>query len=500
MKNIIEFIEDRNLLNDQGLSIAQKTALKSVYGLPLNAEELETFKQITGLTQYQEGKEWEEASFILGRRSGKSDKIASNIALYEACAREHQLSVGQAGVVMVVASEKKRQAKIVFQYIEGKLKKSPVLRKMIKNITAECITLTNGVEIQVYPCSIGKVRGISLIAFIGDECAHWKIEGKDVDVDVLDSARPGLDFDYSKMIKISTPYMMRGEIWLDYKQFYGKANDDVLVFQGDTLLFNPTYSEKKLKRLKKRKPLTYRTEHEAFFRTDLSAMYDPAMIDKAVNPDRPLEIPHKEGADYRCFADVAGGGGKDSYSIAIGHLENERVIIDVVRSRAPKFNPDEVTAQYCELLKEYGISSVTGDKFSGDWSLNSFAKHDISYERSEKTKSELYLEAESPFNTEIVDLPNKELLITQLKNLIRKSRSGGKDSVDTDSGQPEDEANVIAGVIWLLGEGKGQGGAFGVPNTGLSEMYPDRDDRGWEERIDDWNKNSKIEPGWRSDE
>jgi len=448
--NIVQFIEDKNFLNDQTLSIAQRTALKAVYGLSLTGEEYKIFIKITGLKDYPLGREWEEASFILGRRSGKSDKIASNIALYEACVREHKLSVGQVGVVMVVASEKKRQAKIVYKYIQDKLKRSPILRKMINNITLECISLTNGVEIQVYPCSIGRVRGVSLITFIGDECAHWKVEGKDVDVDVLDSARPGLDFDYSKMIKISTPYMMKGEIWQDYKQFYGKPNDDVLVFKGDTKLFNPTYSDRKLKRLKKRKPLTYRTEHEAFFRTDLSSMYDSLMIDRAVNYDRPLELTPDEGVEYKCFVDVAGGGGKDSYSLAIAHLENEKVIVDLVRCRAPKFNPDEVTAQYCELLENYWIDFVVGDKFSGDWASNSFAKHGIKYERSEKTKSELYLEGESPFNTERVDIPDKELAITQLKNLIRKTRSGGKDSVDTDSGQPEDEANVIAGVIYLL--------------------------------------------------
>jgi len=474
--NIIEFIESPKMLDDKSLSLAQRTALKSVYGLPLTYNELQIFKQITGLTRYRAGREWDEASFILGRRSGKSDQIASSIALYEACCRKHKLTVGQTGVVMIVASEKKRQAKIVFKYIEGKLKRSPILRKMITNITQEIITLRNNVEIQVYPCSIGKVRGVSLICFIGDECAHWKVEGRDVDVDVLDSVRPGLDFDYSKLVKISTPYMQRGEIYQDYKDFYGKANEDVIVFQGDTLLFNPTYSEKKLAKLKKRKPLTYRTEHEAFFRTDLSAMYDPAMIDKAINPDRPLEIPVVKGIEYQAFVDVAGGGGKDSYSLAIGHLENEKVIVDLVRSRAPKFNPDEVTSQYCDLVKVYKISKVYGDKFSGDWASNSWAKHDINYERSEKTKSELYLEAESPFNTERVDLPGKELPITQLKNLIRKTRSGGKDSVDTDSNQPEDEANVIAGVIWLLTGGEESGGAFAVPDVGLSEIFSEGDE------------------------
>jgi len=448
--DIIKFIEDPELLNDKSLSLPQKVSLKAVYGLELDEAEKAIFREITGLKRYTPGKERSEASFILGRRSGKSDKIASNIALYEACSRKHKLSVGQTGVVMVCASEKRRQARIVYDYCLAKLRHSKVLRKMISNVTAEEILLTNNIAIQIFPANLGKIRGVALVAFIGDETAFWKSEGVNIDVDVLDAARPGLDFEYSKMIKISTPYMMKGEIYQDYKQFYGKPNDDVLVFQGDTKLFNPTYSDRKLKRMKKRKPLLYQQEHLAFFRTDISSMYDPFIIDKAINYDRPLELSNREDVEYRCFVDVAGGGGKDSFAIAIGHLEDERIIVDVVRSRHPKFNPDEVTAQYCELLKQYGISEVIGDKFSGDYGSNSFAKHYIDYEKSKKTKSELYLEAESPFNTERVDLPNKELALNQLKNLVRKTRSGGKDSVDTDTGQPEDEANVIAGVIYIL--------------------------------------------------
>lgn len=455
--DIIEFIESPDFINDQALSVAQRMALKSIYGLPLTDEEHKVFLQTTGLTEYPEGHEWEEVSFIWPRRVGKSDKMASNIALYEACARKHKLSVGQIGVVMVIAPEVKRQAKIVYRYIKAKLKASLVLRKMIESITQTCITLTNGVEIQVYPCSIGKVRGESLICLVADEVAHWKVEGVDVDVDVLDSARPGLDFPHSKMVKISTPYMMKGEIWQDYKQFYGKVNDDVLVFQGDTETIFPAYYErerKKLEREKKRNPLTFETERLARFRSDLSAMYDSFIIDKAIDFDRPLELPYREGVNYKCFVDVAGGGGRDSYALAIGHLEEERVIIDIVRSRPPKFNPDDVTRQCCELLKSYKIKFVVGDKFSGDWASNSFAKYGIRYERSPKTKSELYLEAESLFNTERVSIPNKGVLLTQLKNLIRKTRSGGKDSVDTDSGIPEDEANVCAGALVLAGKRK----------------------------------------------
>ena len=245
--------------------------------------------------------------------------------------------------------------------------------------------------------------------------------------------------------------MMRGEIYQDYKQFWGKENSDVLVFQGPSLLFNPSLKKTWVTRLKNRDPVAYKTEVLAEFRGDLSAMYGPEVIDAAVNLERPLELsPRDDLEEYVCFVDVAGGGGKDSYAVAVGHLENGKIIIDVVRSRAPKFNPEEVTNQYCALLKQYRIYEVYGDKFSGDWASNSFAKHSIRYNRSEKSKSELYLEAESPFNTGQVELPNKSVLKEQLKNLIRKAVSGGKDKVDTDAGQPEDEANVVAGAIHYL--------------------------------------------------
>ena len=451
--NIMQFIESPLFLNDQSLSVAQKMSLKSFYGLNLDQTELEIFKQTTGLFEYAPGKEWSEGAFIIGRRGGKSDKIASNIALFEATAREHELSVGQVGVVMVVASEKKRQAKIVYDYILAKLERSRILSKLIQNITSECITLTNGVEIQVFPCDPGKVRGFSLVCFIGDEVAAWMHEGKRVDVDILDSVRPGLDFDYSKMVKISTPSGMVGEIYQDFKRYHGKSNDDVIVFQGSTELYNPLYTERrnlvrKLERLKKRKPSTYAVEYMAQFRKDEAAMYDPQMIDKAVNKSRPLELSPQKEIVYFAFVDVAGGGGKDSYALAIGHRLGDWIIIDVVRSHAPPFNPDAVSLEYAKLCAQYRIRQIFGDKFSGDWPLNSWAKHSrgtIEYLKSEMTKSELYLEIEGLINTEMIEIPNKELSIEQLKDLRRRSRRGGRDSVDSSSGAPEDEANVIAG-------------------------------------------------------
>jgi len=448
--DIIEFVESPELIGDKNLSPAQRTALKSVYGLPLDTEEISLFKLTTGLSEYPY-REWSEATFILGRRSGKSDKLASNIALYEAM-REHGAGVGEVPTVMVVASEAERQAGIVFSYIEAKLDRSPVLRRLIKRRTADRIELTNGAAIQIFPPHLARVRGMSISCFVGDECSFWKVEGRSVDREVIEAVRPGLSFEHSKLIKISTPYMQRGEIWTDYREFYGKPNDQTLVFQGSTRLFYPGYSEKKLDEARHRDKESYLSEYEARFRIDLSSMYDSTMIEAAVNSDRPMEMEPREGLRYSAFVDCAGGGGKDSYAICLGHRSEGKVIIDVCRSRAPKFNPEEATRQFSELLRAYRIGSVTGDKFSGDWSLHSFGSCGIGFIRSEKTKSQLYLESEGLFNSGQIEIPNRKILIEQLRGLVRKTRSGGQDSVDSDAGQPEDEANVVCGLAAMLGK------------------------------------------------
>lgn len=451
--NIIDFVRHRTLLNDREISPAQIVVLKSIYGIPLSTdEEREIFRKIAGTDRFPD-RESSEATIIAGRRSGKSSKIAASIALYEATMREHRLSAGEIGTIQIVSAEMSRQAKICFSYVLGKLKESPILRKMIVRATADTIDLSNRVQIRAFPCDAGRIRGQSVICLIGDEVAFWKSEGVSIDREVLEAARPGLSFDYSKMIKISTPYAMKGEIYSDWKEYFGKPNPDCLVLVGSTEIFNPSFSKRKLEAAKRRDPVAFATEYEARFRTDIAGMYDPGILDRAVGRDRPMELsPRRSLAPYSAFVDVAGGGGKDSFALAIGHVEADRIVIDCVRSRKPKFNPQEVTAQYSDLLRTYGIDSITGDKYSGEWASNAFAEKSIRYLRAERPKSDLYLEMESVLNTDRIELPPRDSLLRELKSLVRRTRSGGRDSVDTDGGVPEDEANVVAGLSFILSQ------------------------------------------------
>jgi len=307
MSGIIRFIEE--VIGDKSLSPAQKVVLKSVYGDPLeSAEELEFFGRMTGLARYR-SREWDELTIVAGRGSGKSNQIASNLAIYEAVARKHKLSVGEIAAVTIISTEQKRQSRVEFNYILKKMQRSPVLKSMIDSVTTDEIRLKNGVIIMVMPCNLARVRGASIQMCVADEVGFWKSEGHSVDREVLEGIRPGLRLPHSKLIKISSPYWMRGELYYDWKNYFGKENDDVLVFQAETKLLNPAFSERKLEAARKRDPVAFATEYGAQFRTDLAGLLDPAVVDAAVNHDRPLELPYRSlKGPYTAFVDVAGGG------------------------------------------------------------------------------------------------------------------------------------------------------------------------------------------------
>ena len=72
------------------------------------------------------------------------------------------------------------------------------------------------------------------------------------------------------------------------------------------------------------------------------------------------------GVTYSAFVDP-GGGNSDSMTLAIGHRQDDVIVIDVVRERRPPFSPEDVVLEFSAILNSYQISSVTGDRYGGEW-------------------------------------------------------------------------------------------------------------------------------------
>lgn len=123
-----------------------------------------------------------------------------------------------------------------------------------------------------------------------------------------------------------------------------------------------------------------------------------------------------------------------------------------MREVKPPFSPESVTAEYADLSKQYGIHTVTGDRYSGQWVREQFEKNGITYEPCEQAKSDLYRELLPRLNSQRVELLDIPRLRTQLVGLERRTARGGRDSIDHGPGGHDDVANCVAGVLTLVGD------------------------------------------------
>lgn len=156
------------------------------------------------------------------------------------------------------------------------------------------------------------------------------------------------------------------------------------------------------------------------------------------------------------FVDPSGGS-QDAFTLAIAHRTGDRAVIDAVREVRPPFSPNDVVREYCELLTTYGIATVTGDRYGGEWPRERFAVHGVTYEPAPDSKSALYralLPAVNSGRVELLDVPR---LGAQLTGLERRVARGGNDSIDHAPGGHDDVANAVAGVVkMVLGAGPEQ--------------------------------------------
>ena len=198
-------------------------------------------------------------------------------------------------------------------------------------------------------------------------------------------------------------------------------------------------------------PEAARSEWDAEFRSDLTALLEDELIEAAIEHGRPLELPPRAEFSYVAFTD-ASAGRHDAFCVGIAHREGERVVVDVVRGRRPPFDPASVAAEYAELVKAYGCSIIVGDNFSGEWVARAFEVCGVSYRRAEQPKSALYLDGLQQFTRGQISIPDYAPLIRELRLLERRVSRSGRDVVDHPASGSDDYANVLFGSLWLVGK------------------------------------------------
>jgi hypothetical protein len=426
-----------------------RTLLIAAMGEALTDDERELFTTLTGREREPQHLV-EEFWGIVGRRGGKT-RAAGTLAAYVAglCDHTDYLAPGERGVLPILAASTS-QATRAFMHTKGILQHSPELRTMIEGEpTSDTIRLRTRVDIEVKPANFRTIRSITAVAAICDEVAFWMIENSaNPDTEILNALRPSLATTSGPLAVISSPYAKKGELYGAYKRDYGPTGDPlVLVAKGPSRTFNSTLKQATVDRAYQRDAASAAAEYGGEFRNDVEAFVSRDTVEACVTAGI-AERPPVAGVAYRAFVDPSGGGA-DSMTLAIGHQQGDRAIVDALRERRPPFSPEGVVEDFAAALKSYGISEVTGDRYAGEWPREAFRRHGIAYRLADQAKSALYQDMLPVLNSQRVELVDVPVVVSQIANLERRVARGGRESIDHPPRGHDDLANAIAGLVGL---------------------------------------------------
>ena len=424
------------------------TWLKSVFALPMDDSERAIFQQCTG-RENPPTVEPVEIYSIVGRRGGKSF-LSALTAVFMGSFRSYReyLNSGERATILVLARDR-AQAATVFAYIRGIIESIEPLHQLVVAERAQEIELDNHVVLTVRTSDYRSVRGVTLACVIADELCFWDEQGISPDKAIFEALRPALaTIPNSKILAISTPYAQSGQMFEMHRQYYGKNDPHTLVWVAPTRVMNPTISQSIIDRAIEKDPEAGQSEWQAKFRTDLESAFSLEAIEACVIRGRD-EMPSSPIIQYRGFCDPSGGR-NDAFTLCIAHDEDTKVVVDVARAWPAPFDPSVIVAEASELLKGYGILNIVGDNYGGEWPVTQFRANGVSYERCEKSKSELYLAMIPVVNAHNIELPDNRKLIDELRRLERRRARTGRDIIDHPARGSDDLSNATAGACWLL--------------------------------------------------
>ena len=440
-------------------------ALRLAYGLKVKPTEYnkKLVLECTGRTlesfDKTKGIGFKTVLLLVGRRGGKS-KISGLCGAFEGVlsGREELLSKGEMGLVTIV-SPTKLQSQIIKSYTRAALS-SKMLNAEVVREENWSFELANGVKIQILSGDFRSIRGFSALATICDEVCYFGLSEESKiksDTELIRAVRPGLATTGGKLFAVSTKYSRRGWSYLVWKSNFGNNEGVSLVWDAPSKLMNPTLDQSVIDAAMQEDKVAARSEFMNEWREDICIFLPREVIEAVVKKGRMELLPDigLGGKSYSGFVDVSGGR-QESSAMAIGHKQEDKVIIDFAKEYPAPHNPTTVIGLMSERLKRFKITRIVGDNYGGEFPVAIFKQNGIVYERCTMPKSGLYLEFIPTVCSSKIELLDNEKLIHQLSSLERKVRSGGRDIVDHPSGSQfhDDISNAVAGLSYMMSKPK----------------------------------------------
>jgi hypothetical protein len=369
-------------------------------------------------------------------------------------------SVGEGAVVLLLGADKK-QASILRKYCDGLLQ-APLLAREVKRRTGDIVEFRNGASLEIATNDARLVRGRSAVAVLGSECSHWRTEehSSSNDEDVVAAALPSMAMcgDGGLLLMGSSVYRKVGFMYRMFRELHGSDDsDDSLCWFAASTVMNPRLPASAIEQAMSNNAARARAEFLNVWREEGDDLFALDVLESSTDYDV-LERPPKPGIPYICFADPAAGTGKDSYALAIAHLEADQartVTLDAIRERKPKFSPAALIAtELAPLLRQYQITELHGDRYAIGFHIDEWQRNGFRFIPCERTTSENYLGLLPLLLSSRCRLINTATGRSQLASLERVVQSGGREIVrhpQVDSAH-DDIAAAIAGALVTAGQ------------------------------------------------
>ena len=399
-----------------------------------------------------------KAVLFLARSLGQKPVLARHMKTEGYAGRSHYYTVSWCATINPFRLPRKmnrwKEAETVKQASVGS--RSIVSCEPIVSKPMRCLTVDS--PNSMYLCGEALIpTHNAVVAALLDEVAFFQAENSaNPDKEIVEAIRPAMATVPGAMLfGLSSPYAQRGVLYDAYKNYFGQDEDSVMVWQAPTWYMNPTIPDDFFRRAYSRDPASASAEYGAEFRKDTDAFIPEDAFDANVD-EGVYERPYTSKCDpYFAFVDPSGGS-RDSFTLAIAHVDPDSPeeysykVLDLVREFTPPFSPDDVVKEMAVILKSYGISEVVGDRYSGEWVVERFDQHGITYTTSALTKSDLYKAVLPDLMSQRALLIENERMRVQFLQLERKAAGHGRDLIDHPRGGHDDIANAVAGALVTL--------------------------------------------------
>jgi hypothetical protein len=487
-------ISDDKLLGKhfKTLSAPQRTVLKAFNGLPLAEEELMhwailqdscTYDALGYVTSWTPvaytPRKYDELVAILGRRSGKTDRITATQMAYEALLGGHMAYVekGQDVQILFIAQDKEMAASHL-NFVFNAMNSSPYLKSEIAKFNADALILKNGLKIVPAANSITSSRGLAVPGWCGDEVGFWYTDAKSANPDYeVDRAVEYAMSQFPNSFKFitSTPYTKEGMLWEAHKAGTNGHKladpDDRIEYEGTLVVHastaamrNPRMNQKRFVKLQKKDPEAYIRESLARFVDSISGFLNSSLVESAIAREADgrgiKERPRVDGALYVAAMDPAFR--HDHFAFTVMHHDmKDGIVQDYFHEWIPELgiplNPKTVLSEIKLVLDRYGVTVIYSDQYQLE-SLQQLAA-DMGFtiqgvDFTSGSKAKIYGSLAQLVNQRRIKFLDDPSIYDQLVVLEKKRTPGGVVQIAAPPGKYDDAAAACAlcvnQCIWLL--------------------------------------------------